>query len=155
MEGLAKEKWPVDEVWKRHQGFWYAHFSLLSFLLSHLVKIIVIAEYPKIWIRVIEFTHVPFHHSNLSAPRWVASVFSGCLHSKKMKEGNGMAFFFFPFFFIFFISFIFFFFHFISWRLITLQYSSGFCRTLTWISHGFTFVVFCYYHQVFPERAGN
>ena len=27
---------------------------------------------------------------------------------------------------------------FISWRLITLQYCSGFCHTLTWISHVFT-----------------
>ena len=27
-----------------------------------------------------------------------------------------------------------------SWRLITLQYCSGFCHTLTWISHGFTCV---------------
>ena len=27
---------------------------------------------------------------------------------------------------------------FISWRLITLQYCSGFCHTLTWISHGFS-----------------
>ena len=26
----------------------------------------------------------------------------------------------------------------ISWRLITSQYCSGFCHTLTWISHGFT-----------------
>ena len=34
-----------------------------------------------------------------------------------------------------FISFIF-----ISWRLITLQYCSGFCHTLTWISHEFTCV---------------
>ena len=32
----------------------------------------------------------------------------------------------------------FFFIFFISWRLITLQYCSGFCHTLTWISHGFT-----------------
>ena len=31
-----------------------------------------------------------------------------------------------------------FFFFFSSWRLITLQYCSGFCHTLTWISHGFT-----------------
>ena len=31
----------------------------------------------------------------------------------------------------------FFSFIFISWRLITLQYCSGFCHTLTWISHGF------------------
>ena len=35
----------------------------------------------------------------------------------------------------FFFSFIF-----ISWRLITLQYCSGLCHTLTWISHGFTCV---------------
>ena len=34
---------------------------------------------------------------------------------------------------LFFFSFIF-----ISWRLITLQYFSGFCHTLTWISHGVT-----------------
>ena len=33
---------------------------------------------------------------------------------------------------------LFFPFIFISWRLITLQYCSGFCHTLTWISHGFT-----------------
>ena len=38
-----------------------------------------------------------------------------------------------PAFFFNFFSFIF-----ISWRLITLQYCSGFCHTLTWISHGFT-----------------
>ena len=35
---------------------------------------------------------------------------------------------------------IFFSFIFISWRLIPLQYCSGFCQTLTWISHGFTCV---------------
>ena len=37
--------------------------------------------------------------------------------------------------FIYLFSFIF-----ISWRLIPLQYCSGFCHTLTWISHGFTCV---------------
>ena len=37
--------------------------------------------------------------------------------------------------FVFFFSFIF-----ISWRLITLQYCSGFCHTLTGISHGCTCV---------------
>ena len=36
--------------------------------------------------------------------------------------------------------FLFFPFIFISWRLITLQYGSGFCHTLTWISHGFTYI---------------
>ena len=35
---------------------------------------------------------------------------------------------------------LFFSFIFSSWRLITLQYCSGFCHTLTWISHGFTCV---------------
>ena len=33
---------------------------------------------------------------------------------------------------------LFLFFFFISWRLITLQYCSGFCHTLIWISHGYT-----------------
>ena len=37
-------------------------------------------------------------------------------------------------FFTFFFKFIFL----ISWRLITLQYCSGFCHTLTWISLGYT-----------------
>ena len=37
-----------------------------------------------------------------------------------------------------FFSFNFFPFIFISWRIITSQYCSGFCHTLTWISHGFT-----------------
>ena len=34
--------------------------------------------------------------------------------------------------------FLFFKFIFIGWRLVTLQYCSGFCHTLTWISHGVT-----------------
>ena len=42
---------------------------------------------------------------------------------------------FFPSFFFSFFPFVF-----ISWRLITSQYCSGFCHTLTWISHGFTCV---------------
>ena len=37
-------------------------------------------------------------------------------------------------------AFFFFFFIFISWRLITLQYCSGFCHTLTSISHRFACV---------------
>ena len=53
-------------------------------------------------------------------------------------EGNGYPpqysfFFFFVVRFYLFISFIF-----ISWRLITSQHCSGFCHTLTWISHGVT-----------------
>ena len=37
----------------------------------------------------------------------------------------------------YFIFILFYLFIFISWRLIILQYCSGFCHTLTWISHGF------------------
>ena len=44
---------------------------------------------------------------------------------------------------------IFFPFIFISWRLITLQYSSGFCHTLTWINHGFT----CVPHPIPPPAS--
>ena len=36
----------------------------------------------------------------------------------------------------------------ISWRLSTFQYCSGFCHTLTWISHGFT----CVPHPDPPSR---
>ena len=36
------------------------------------------------------------------------------------------------------ILYLFFSFIFISWRLITSQHCSGFCHTLTWISHGVT-----------------
>ena len=41
------------------------------------------------------------------------------------------------------ILFLFYFFPFIfiSWKLITLQYCSGFCHTLTWIIHGFTCIL--------------
>ena len=38
----------------------------------------------------------------------------------------------------FFLTSCFFSFIYISWRLITLQYCSGFCHTLIWISHEFT-----------------
>ena len=62
--------------------------------------------------------------------KWVSS-------SYQVAKVLGLQFFFFNF---FTFHFIFFPFIFISWRLITLQYCSGFCHTLTWISHGFTCV---------------
>ena len=48
------------------------------------------------------------------------------------------------------MTFLFFFFSFIfiSWRIITLQYCSGFCHTLTWVSHGFT----CIPHPDLPSH---
>ena len=45
--------------------------------------------------------------------------------------------------------FFFFSFIFISWRLITLQYCSGFYHTLTWISHGFIFFMRTFYKLLF------
>ena len=44
--------------------------------------------------------------------------------------------------------FVLFSFIFISWRLITLQYCSGFCHTLTWSSDGFT----CFPHPDPPSH---
>ena len=35
-----------------------------------------------------------------------------------------------------------------NWRLITLQYCSGFCHTLTWIRHGYT----CVPHPELPSH---
>ena len=55
-----------------------------------------------------------------------------------LQEGDVFFFFFFPFIFI-------------SWRLSTLQYCSGFCHTLTWISHGFT----CIPHPDPPWEEGD
>ena len=52
---------------------------------------------------------------------------------------------------IFKTDFFYFFLIFISWRLITLQYCSGFCHTLTWISHGFTFT-FTFTHPDPPSH---
>ena len=65
---------------------------------------------------------------------------------RKTKPTGSLSFFFFAIFYfwiLFCFSFIF-----ISWRLITLQYCSGFCHTLTWISHGFT----CIPHPYPPSR---
>ena len=43
-------------------------------------------------------------------------------------------------------------FFFFSWRLITLQYCSGFCHTFTWISHGWISSAtwqFCHFCLIF------
>ena len=39
-----------------------------------------------------------------------------------------------------------------NWRLITLQYCSGFCHTLTWISHGCTYVTHPEAHSHLPPH---
>ena len=64
---------------------------------------------------------------------------TGAWNPSNFLKGFSKAFLFFFFIMVIFY-FIFFSFILISWRLITLQYCSGFCPTLTWISHGVTCV---------------
>ena len=61
--------------------------------------------------------------------------FSRLLHYNRFLSWSIFIFYFFLCIILFFFPFIF-----ISWRLITLQYCSGFCHTLTWINHEFTCV---------------
>ena len=75
----------------------------------------------------------PLQINFLSCVRW------GQFHS----FACGYPFFPAPLIYLFIFSFIF-----ISWKLITLQYCSVFCHTLTWISHGFT----CVPHPNPPSR---
>ena len=57
--------------------------------------------------------------------------------------------FFLTLFYLFFWGFTFLFLiNYFNWRLITLQYCSGFCYTLTWISHGYT----CVPHPELPSH---
>ena len=69
-------------------------------------------------------------------------------NKKKNKSKINQSFkpFFLNFFFIFYLFIFFVYFFKISWRLITLQYCSGFCHTLTWISLGYA----CIPHPVLP-----
>ena len=66
-------------------------------------------------------------HSRISGSRWVITPLwlSGSFRSILYSSSS----------FILFFKFIYF-----SWGLIILQYCSGFCHTLIWISHGFTCV---------------
>ena len=66
-----------------------------------------------------------------------------CLMSEppgKPKAPSSTGSFFFNYFFLIFIS----------WRLITSQHFSGFCHTLTWISHGFTSILHPYLPSHLP-----
>ena len=104
----------------------------------------------------------PLQCSGLENPRdsgaWWAAVYGVAQSRTRLKRLSNSSsppsnFFFFLFFFswrephpcfYFYFSFIF-----ISWRLVTLQYCSGFCHTLTWISHGFT----CVHHPEPPSAS--
>lgn len=81
----------MDKVWIRHSRASEVLLSPFSPSSLSLVNIIVIAEYPKIWLCGKGFTYMDFHHSNLSAPWGIASLIYGCLH-KKSRERNFAAF---------------------------------------------------------------
>ena len=55
----------------------------------------------------------------------------------------------------FFFLFFFFSFIFINWRLITSQHCSGFCHTLTWISHGVTCIPHPHPPPSPPDSSGS
>ena len=75
------------------------------------------------------------------SPDFTKSLLKTCKYSQKKEKCSTDRWK--PLFFLFFFPFIF-----ISWRLITLQYCSGFCYILTWISHGFT----CIPHPNSPSQ---
>ena len=80
---------------------------------------------------------VCFHYCKwCCSEHWGMSIFLNCvflwIYAQDWDLLDHIVALFLGFFFLFF-SFIF-----ISWRLITLQYCTGFCHTLTWIGHGFT-----------------
>ena len=78
--------------------------------------------------RILAWLAIPFSRGSSQPRDW----------TQVWIESAGRYFFFF-FFFILTPCYLFIYL-FISWRLITFQYCSGFCHTLTWISHGFTCV---------------
>ena len=78
---------------------------------------------------------VAFYYTSLQISHNYIYVYPLPLKHPSHSKSTFFIFIFWGLFFIFYFAFIF-----ISWRLITLQYCSGFCHTLTWISHGFTCV---------------
>ena len=86
-----------------------------------------------------------FHGSTeLTQPSWLAGWLAGW-------EGPspGYYFFFGPFWWLFLFFNFFLFIYFISWRIITSQHFSGFCHTLSWISHGVTCIFLKLFTYVF------
>ena len=74
------------------------------------------------------YVHVKIMHNMvLQRFKFLVVIVTFCYYSWTSCDLFSPCWFFFPFMFI-------------SWRLITLQYCSGFRHTLTWISHGFTCV---------------
>ena len=106
---------PLNSILFLWQSYALSHFSIL-----YLVKLYIKCEFLRLPINV---------NWNMSRHR---KAFLWNSSSQFLQAFENL----FSFFVCFFFSFIF-----ISWRLITLQYCSGFCHTLTWISHGLTCVL--------------
>ena len=133
-----------------HLTSYFASFPFFSFFFNFLIyffnwRIIALQNFAvfcetSTWISH-RFTYIPSHFlphpSSLGWHRvsvWVSWAIEQITLGYLFTYGN-VSFLFFFFNFLNFFPFIF-----ISWRPITLQYCSGFCYTLTWISHGFTCV---------------
>ena len=116
--------WP-EKIWSQ---FCFGYFFLLLSIIkdnsrNHTTAIIMHLEYAR------SATKSPSHRQR----NWGSQKLGNKLKLIHYQLGDCVFFRFpSPHFFFSFIS--------ISWRLITLQYCSGFCHTLTWVSHGFTCV---------------
>ena len=104
-------------------SYWhYLMFKGLFFHCSHILKFVFTAS--TFFLQIVKMiSKIPFIFQCTNLCGYI-------LHHHNSFKSNMQHVFFCFFYFIFFIS----------WRLITLQYCSGFCHTLKWISHGFTCV---------------
>ena len=87
-------------------------------------------EIMELWIRKWHMLNIKYRKINIS------SFLSHPFCQYQLSHPTKLTFFF--FFFMVYLFYFIFSFIFISWRLITSQHCSGFCHTLTWISHGVT-----------------
>ena len=117
-----RHRWQINQKTGRESCWTHMHTWKLAWRNITLYCNEKTADFSKTYSRKIEYSHTKKKAYAYTAKNhfWV---------SKLKFQVQAIHFFlsFFPFIFI-------------SWRLITLQYCSGFCHTLTWISHGFTCV---------------
>ena len=84
-----------------------------------------------LWLSIFCNVFLSFWHQGVTNfTEWIGKFSSSSVFWKILCKIGDNSFYFFIYYYFPFI--------FISWRLITLQYCSGFCHTLTWIRHGFT-----------------
>ena len=135
-------------LWNNYHSQVNQHIHHLSYLfLFFVVRILVVYSFssfqvPTVLLTVVTVLYVKFPRA-YSSYQWRLLPFDQhrCISPRPWWP---------PFYSLFLFSFFRFFFPFIfiSWRLITLQYCSCFCHTLTWISQVFT----CVPHPDPPSR---